>query len=63
MTGAGKHFAAGADITELENTSLADMAATVHRLQSSLGALAGIAGSMAAPSKSKSNAAKAKAKK
>ena len=42
VTGAGKHFAAGADITELENTSLAEMAAAVHRLQSSLGALAGI---------------------
>lgn len=42
VAGAGKHFAAGADITELENTSLAEMAASVHRLQSSLGALAGI---------------------
>src|SRR5690242_6913667 len=42
VAGAGKHFAAGADITELETTSLADMTATVHRLQSSLGALARI---------------------
>jgi enoyl-CoA hydratase/carnithine racemase len=42
VAGAGKHFAAGADIAELENTSLADMSAKVHRLQSSLGALARI---------------------
>jgi enoyl-CoA hydratase len=42
VAGAGKHFAAGADITELENTNLADMAAAVHRLQSSLGAVARI---------------------
>jgi enoyl-CoA hydratase len=39
VAGAGKHFAAGADITELESLSMADMAAAVHRLQSSLGAV------------------------
>ena len=42
VAGAGKHFAAGADITELESTSLADMAASLYLLQSSLGALARI---------------------
>ena len=43
VAGAGKHFAAGADITELESMSLAEMAAAVNRLQSSLGAVADIA--------------------
>jgi enoyl-CoA hydratase len=42
VAGAGKHFAAGADINELEGLSLAEMAAAVHRLQSSLGAVATI---------------------
>src|SRR5882757_6871510 len=42
VAGAGKHFAAGADISELEGTSLAEMAGALYRLQSSLGALARI---------------------
>jgi enoyl-CoA hydratase/carnithine racemase len=41
--GGPKHFAAGADIGELEGVTLAEMAGQVEQLQSSLGAPAGIA--------------------
>ena len=40
--GGPRHFAAGADIGELEGVSLAEMAGQVEQLQASLGALAGI---------------------
>ena len=40
--GGPRHFAAGADISELEGVSLAEMAGQVEQLQASLGALAGI---------------------
>ncbi len=40
--GGPKHFAAGADIGELEGVSLAEMARQVEQLQASLGVMAGI---------------------
>ena len=40
--GGPKHFAAGADIGEIEDLTLAEMAVQVEQLQSSLGAAAGI---------------------